>query len=171
MENPIWKDSQDGDASKGRCWMRIGVNRRYKSSDGKYKLEVYPVLVWGNHGKACADNLEKGQEVTVFGEPHINGRALVDASGQPIVGTNGKQIYSNDFELVAEHVSFGRKKKEQEEKGRATVTAAAPASAPVADTNDAQLQRIVDAVAAKVLAAQAAPQEMPPDDDPLGAMG
>jgi len=93
-KKPDLKETKNGSAYTR---FSIAVNRRYKSSNGEWVEEVdfLPIIAWGPRGEACANNLDKGRSVAVFGR--IRTYQTEDTE-------SGKKY--TQFEIVADDVQF-----------------------------------------------------------------
>ena len=54
------------------CRVRLAVNRRYKSSDGKKEADFISVIFWGRQAETLASYANKGALLTVDGELRTN---------------------------------------------------------------------------------------------------
>ena len=89
--------------SRAVCKLRLATNRYYKQGDElQEEASFFDVTVWGRQGEACAEYLKKGRGVRVVGR-------LKEDRWEAPDGTNRSKI-----QIVAEHVEFKPKPKEEE---------------------------------------------------------
>lgn len=93
----------------------LGVNTKYtnKKNEQKESVLFIDVVVWNKPGVACAEYLEKGQEV------FVQGRLVLD------VWEDSNQQKRRKIKVVAQKVDFGRKPKnakKTDEDGKFVVT-------------------------------------------------
>lgn len=113
---PQFTKGKKQDGSDDRAWFVVATNRP-KPKDGPQPEAHYtPVVCWGVTARNASQYLEKGQVVSVRGR--LNTRTTKRDDG----------TFDHYAEVVAEHIAYGPKAKNQ---------AVAPAAQPAAQTPQA----------------------------------
>lgn len=85
-----------GEPKVAVCRFSIASDRVYEGKQGQKKTDFTTIIVWRAYGERCANNLSKGQEVTVSGKLQSRN---IERSG----------IKYTVNEIHADHIKFGAK--------------------------------------------------------------